>query len=122
MTTAGSNISLQNIDMGIMLDASHAVNSATDIDKVIEQLMHTVIKHSGADTGFLLIRNRADLVTKARYNSGDGVQTVTEYPDADMLPLSTIRYAARLKEPMMFNNPARHSEYSSMFFTNTISL
>ncbi len=110
--------SLQHVDLGMVLEASRAVNSAKDIDQVIEQLMQTVIQNSGADAGYILIRNRADLVMKAVYTMQDGARSVTEYPDADSLPLNTIRYVARVKEPLILNNPTRQTEYSSLpYFT-----
>jgi histidine kinase len=110
--TGSSQGSLQYMDLDLVLEASQAVNSAKDINQVIEQLMQTVIQNSGADTGYILMRNRADLVIKASYNIHDGSRSVTEYPDADRLPLKTIRYVARVKEPFIINNPSRQTEYS----------
>lgn len=112
------SISFENVDLGLVLQTSHAVNSAKDIDHVVEQLMKTVIQNSGADTGYLLIRNRADLVMKAIYTMKDGARSITEYPDADSLPMNTIRYVARVKEPLIINNPAKQTEYSVLqYFT-----
>ncbi len=105
---------LQNADLNLFLETSHAINNAKDIDKVIEKLMQSVIQNSGADHGYILIRNRADLVIKAVYRIKEGAKSTTEYPDANSLPLSTIRYVARVKEPLIINNPAKRSEYSEL--------
>jgi histidine kinase len=107
-------VSLEHIDLSLVLEASQAVNSAKDINQVIEQLMQTVIQNSGADTGYILIRNRADLVIKASYNNHEGAKSLTEYPDADRLPLKSIRYVARVKEPSIINNPSKQTEYSAL--------
>ena len=107
-------VSLENVDVGMILEASHAVNSAKDIDQVVEQLMQTVIQNSGADTGYILIRNRNDLVMKALYTVHDGAKSITEYPDSDSLPLNTIRYISKVKEPLVINSPARQAEYNAL--------
>ncbi|RYY27280.1 MAG: GAF domain-containing protein, partial [Chitinophagaceae bacterium] len=114
-TQVGKHISsLQHIDLSLVLEASQAVNTAKDIDQVIEQLMQTVIQNSGADTGYILTRTRADLVIKASYNTTEGAKSLSEYPDADRLPLKSIRYVARVKEPSIINNPSRQTEYSAL--------
>jgi histidine kinase len=107
---------LQNADLSYILEASHSVNSIKDVDEVVEQLMRTVIQNSGADTGYILIRNRADLVMKASYTIKDGARSITEYPEPNNLPLSVIRYASRLKEPLIINSPAKQNEYSSLAY------
>lgn len=109
---------LQNADMNLFLQTSHAINNAKDNDKVIEQLMQSVIQNSGSDHGYLLIRNRADLVIKAVYSMKEGAKSITEYPDANSLPLNTIRYVVKVKETLIINNPAKQTEYSELpYFT-----
>ena len=105
---------LQNADMNLVLETSNAINNATDIDTVIEKLMQTVIQNSGADSGYILIRNRADLVIKASFNMSEGARSVTEYPDVNNLPLNVVRYVGRVKELMVINNPAKQAEYSEL--------
>lgn len=109
---------LQNADMNLVLETSNAINNATDIDRVIEKLMQTVIQNSGADSGYILIRNRADLVIKASFTMREGAKSVTEYPDVNNLPLNIVRYVGRVKELMVINNPAKQAEYSELpYFT-----
>lgn len=109
---------LQNVEMNVVLQASHAIDNEEDIDKIIEQLMQAVIQNSGADHGYLLIKNRADLVIKALYNPYEGAKPVTEYPSVNTLPLNTVRYVGRVKEPLIINNPAKQAEYSELpYFT-----
>ncbi|HVZ97737.1 MAG TPA: GAF domain-containing protein, partial [Chitinophagaceae bacterium] len=108
------SISMENVDVNLLLQASRTISSVKDVDQVIEQLMLTVIRNSGADTGYLLIRNRADLVVKASYKVSEGVRSITEYIDPETLPLNTIRYVARLKDPLTLNNPARLNEYNTL--------
>ncbi|MGN6248446.1 MAG: adenylate/guanylate cyclase domain-containing protein [Ginsengibacter sp.] len=104
----------QNADMDVVLQASNTINNTRDFDRMIEKLMQTVIQNSGADTGYILIRNRADLLIKASFNLHEGPRSVSEYPDVNMLPLNVIRYAGRVKELLLINNPARQAEYSDL--------
>ncbi len=116
---ANESVSMENVDVSLLLQASRTVSSIKDVDKVIEQLMLTVIRNSGADTGYLLIRNRADLVIKASYKGTEGVRSITEYIDPESLPLNTIRYVGRIKEPLIINNPARLNEYNALPYFNS---
>jgi histidine kinase len=104
----------QNIDMNLVLETSNAINNAKDIDRVIEKLMQTVIQNSGADSGYILIRNRADLVIKASFNMREGAKSIAEYPDVNNVPLNVVRYVSRIKELMVINNPAKQAEYSEL--------
>jgi histidine kinase len=104
----------QNVDMNLVLETSNAINNAKDIDKMIEKLMQTVIQNSGADNGYLLIRNRADLVIKASFNMREGAKSIAEYPDVNMLPLNVVRYVGRIKELLVINNPVKQAEYSEL--------
>ena len=100
-------------DVNTLLQATQAVKSEKDVDKLVEQLMKTIIQYSGADTGYLLVKSKADLVVKAKYSNAAGVQAVTEYADNEMMPMSIVKYVIRLKEPHILNNPAAIAEYSN---------
>jgi predicted ATPase/class 3 adenylate cyclase len=104
----------QNADMNLLLQTSNTINNTKDIDRMIEKLMQTVIQNSGADTGYILIRNRADLLIKALFTMNEGAKSVSEYPDVNVLPLSVIRYVGRVKELLVMNNPARQPEYAEL--------
>ena len=109
---------LQSADVNLFYKTTNAIYNTKNIDKAIEQLMLTVIQNSGANQGCILIKRRADLVIKAFYNSKDGAKSVTQYPDANILPLNIVRYVARIKEPLIINNPDKQPEYSEInYFT-----
>ncbi|MGN6530891.1 MAG: adenylate/guanylate cyclase domain-containing protein, partial [Ginsengibacter sp.] len=109
-----SPASWQNADMNLVLETSNAINTTKDLDRMIEKLMQTVIQNSGADTGYILIRNRADLLIKASFNMREGANSISEYPDVNILPLSVIRYAGRVKELLVINNPAKQADYTEL--------
>jgi class 3 adenylate cyclase len=75
--------------------------------------MKAIIQYSGADNGYLLVKNRANLVVKAKYNSVTGMNVLTEYADNEMLPMSIVKYVIRVKEPLILNQPAQIPEYSN---------
>ena len=104
---------LGGMDLNLVLQASQALKSEKDIDSLVEQLMKVIIRFSGANSGYLLVKNRSGLMVKAHYSSSTGVQAVTEDADNDMMPMSIIKYVIRLKEPVILNQPAQIPEYSS---------
>jgi len=104
----------QNTDMNLVLQTSNTINNTKDIDRMIEKLMQTVIQNSGADTGYILTRNRADLLIKASFTVTEGARSVSDHPDVNILPLNVIRYAGRMKELLVINNPARQAEYCEL--------
>lgn len=114
---------LQSADVNLLIKTTYALNNTKDIDEMIEQLMLTVIQNSGANRGYILIRRRADLVIKAYYNQKDGVKSITEYPDTNILPLNIVKYVAKVKEPLIINNPDKQPEYSDIgYFTRHMPL
>ncbi len=104
----------QDADMNLVLQTSNTINNTKDIDRMIEQLMQTVIQNSGADTGYILIRNRADLLIKASFTADEGAKSLSEYPDVNRLPLNVIRFVVRVKELLIINNPAKQAEYCDL--------
>jgi histidine kinase len=111
-TTAATDI-VAGMDLNVMLQANRAVTSEKDIDNLVVQLMKAIIQYSGADNGFLLVKNRAELIVKAKYNTTSQVQAVTEYADQDMMPLNIVNYVMRIKEPLILNQPSQIPEYSN---------
>ena len=110
--TIAESTALESPDLALILQTAQSVKSESDIDRLIEQLLNSLVQAAGADRAFLLIRTHADLVLKARFS--DGVATsVTAYPNGSDLPLTLIRYVVRLKEPLISNNPAKSPEYSA---------
>jgi histidine kinase len=101
------------MDLNLILQANRAVKSEKDIDSLVAQLMKAIIQYSGADNGYLLVKNRSDLVVKANYTTTDGVKTLAEYADNEMMPMSIVKYVIRLKEPLILNHPAQIPEYSN---------
>lgn len=104
----------ESTDMNLVLETANAINNTKDIDGVIEKLMQTIIQNSGADTGYILIRNRADLIIKSSFSVRDGAKSISEYPGVNDLPLNVIRYVGRVKELLVINNPARQAEYAEL--------
>ncbi len=101
-----------SMDLNLVLQAITVVKSEKDIDSLVEQLMKLIIQYSGANNGYLLVKNRAVLIVKARYSTAKGVETMTEFMDNDMLPVNLINYVIRVKQPLILNQPANIPEYS----------
>lgn len=109
-----SNVSVvAGMDLNLILQANRAVKSEKDIDSLVAQLMKSIIQYSGADSGYLVVKNRSDLIVKARYSSTTGMETLAEYADHEMMPMSIVKLVIRLKEPLILNQPAQVPEYSN---------
>jgi predicted ATPase/class 3 adenylate cyclase len=115
----GTASTMEGMDLNVIMQANRAVTNEKDIDSLVEQLMKSIIQYSGADNGYLLVKNRSELIIKAKYNSVVGVNAVTEYADNEVMPLNLVNYVTRLKEPLILNNAAQIPEYSnSKYFEN----
>jgi class 3 adenylate cyclase len=101
------------MDLNLVLQANQAVKNAKDIDSLLVQLMNVIIKYSSADKGCLLVKNKSELMVTARYTVASGAESITEYADNEMLPLSIIKYVIRLKKLLILNNPSQIAEYSA---------
>jgi class 3 adenylate cyclase len=107
------------MDLSLIMKATQAVKSEKDIDSLVEQLMKVIIQYSSADKGSLLVKNRTELIVKARYSSNVGVEAVAEEADSEHLPLNIIKYVMRVKTYLILNNPSQTPEYSTTrYFTN----
>lgn len=107
------------MDLNLVLQANQAVKSAKDVDSLIVQLMNVIIKYSNADNGYLLVKNKSELIITAGYTIASGAESLTEYPDNEILPLSIIKYVIRLKKLLILNNPSQIAEYSNnRYFKN----
>jgi histidine kinase len=102
------------IDLNLILQANRAIDSEKDIDQLIGQLMNAIIQYSGADRGFLIVKNELELVIKATYNTTIGTGVVNEYADNDNLPMNIIKYVSRAKEPLIINQPSFTANYGNI--------
>jgi predicted ATPase/class 3 adenylate cyclase len=110
---------ISSADLNFLFQANKAVKSEKDIDSLVEQLMDVIIKYSSADHGYLLVKNNAELVLKAKYDSASGATSITEFADSKLLPLNIIKYVIRTKKMLILNNPAHLPEYMGVrYFGN----
>lgn len=111
-TDVQRNALVAGMDLNLVMQANQAIKSMKDIDRLIGQLMDVIIKYSGADTGYLLINSKSELMVTGKYSVEKGFEPRSEYADDTTLPLSIIRYVTRLKKMQILNNPAQDAEYS----------
>lgn len=101
------------LELNLILQANKAVESEKDVDNLVTQLMNAIIQYSSADTGYLIVKNNAELIIKANYTANEGTAILNEYADNENLPLNIIKYVIRMKEAFMLNNPAQLPEYGN---------
>jgi class 3 adenylate cyclase len=100
------------MDLNLVLQSNQAIKSTKDVDALLEQLMNLIIKYSGADKGYLILANKSELMVTAKYSTGDGAVSCSEYVDHTTVPLSLIKYVLRAKKRQILNSPAQIPEYS----------
>jgi PAS domain S-box-containing protein len=121
--TSISNGNSESIDLAAVIKASQAISSEIDLDKLLEQLMKTVIENAGAQTGFLLLPvgnlEQGDLcwIVAAEGIVADGEITIGRQVPVDatqisMLSTSIVNYVARTRESVILNDATNRGQFT----------
>jgi predicted ATPase/signal transduction histidine kinase len=99
--------SVEQLDLGTVLKASHAVAGEIVLEKLIETLMVIALEHAGAERGLLILPHGKELRIAAEARTGaDGVEV--QLQDALVtpsdLPDSLLRYAIRTHESVILDD------------------
>jgi predicted ATPase/GAF domain-containing protein/ABC-type transporter Mla MlaB component len=96
-----------DLDVEAMIGAAQAIATETQLDKVLDQLMRSVLIHAGAQRGFLLVPEGDQLIIVASMQTGpDAVRVGLSMPlEADAeLATTVVRYVARSHETVVLDN------------------
>jgi PAS domain S-box-containing protein len=121
--TSISNGNSESLDLAAVIKASQAISSEIDLDKLLEQLMKTVIENAGAQTGFLLLPvgnlEQGDLgwIVAAEGIATDGEITIGRQVPVDatqisMLSTSIVNYVARTRESVILNDATNRGQFT----------
>jgi signal transduction histidine kinase len=99
--------SVEQLDLGTVMKASHAVSGEIMLEKLIETLLVIAVEHTGAERGLLILSHREGLrIAAEARTSRDGVEV--ELPDAlvtpSALPDSLLHYVIRTQESMILDD------------------
>jgi PAS domain S-box-containing protein len=99
--------SVEQLDFGTVMKASHAVAGEIVLEKLIETLMVIALEHAGAERGLLILPHGEELRIAAEARTGrDGVEV--QLQDALVtpsdLPDSLLRYVIRTQESVILDD------------------
>jgi PAS domain S-box-containing protein len=99
--------SVEQLDLGTVVKASHAVAGEIVLEKLIETLMVIALEHAGAERGLLILPDGKELRIAAQARTGrdrvevqlqDALVTPSDLPD------SLLRYVIRTKESVILDD------------------
>ncbi|HSZ76504.1 MAG TPA: AAA family ATPase [Chthoniobacterales bacterium] len=104
-TTIGTSV--EQLDLGAVMKASHAVSGEIVLEKLIKTLMVIALEHAGAERGFLILSHGEELQVAAE--AGTGREEVEVYLQqapitAADLPDSLLRYVMRTQESVILDD------------------
>jgi PAS domain S-box-containing protein len=113
--TATIGTSVEQLDLGTVMKASHAVSGEIVLEKLIETLLVIAVEHAGAERGLLILTHGEELRIAAEAKTGrDGVEV--ELQDAlvtpSALPDSLLHYAIRAQESVILDDAATQKHFS----------
>ena len=107
--------SVEQLDLGTVVKASHAVAGEIVLEKLIETLMVIALEHAGAERGLLILPHGEELRIAAEARTGrDGVEV--QLQDALVtpsdLPDSLLRYVIRTQESVILDDASVQNLFS----------
>jgi signal transduction histidine kinase len=104
-TTIGTPV--EQLDLGTVMKASHAVSSEIVLEKLIKTLMEIAVEHGGAERGFLILPRGEENRIEAKAKTGHGKVEVSVRQSPvtpSELPVSLLRYVIRTQESVILDD------------------
>lgn len=109
--TLGSEV--QHLDMAAVVTMSQAVSGEIVLDRLVERLMTTVVEHSGAVRGLLLLAKRAEMRIVAEAMTTDEGVVVRLEGFERKLPETILSYVTRTQEVVLLDDARSADLFSS---------
>lgn len=107
------------LEISSIMKLSTAISKESSFEELLERLIKIVIEQSGADFGYLLLKENNELVIKAEYIAEiNKVTLITKKPLPEFVPLSVIRYVSRCKESLILQNTFDDNGFSNDPYIN----
>jgi PAS domain S-box-containing protein len=107
---------VEQLDVGTVVKASHAVSGEIEIGKLIETLMRIAVEHAGAERGLLIIIRNDEPRIEAEARSGRGTVEVTLRQAAvtrSELPESVLHTVIRTRESVILDDASIQNPFSA---------
>ncbi|MEC4807370.1 MAG: ATP-binding protein [Jaaginema sp. PMC 1080.18] len=118
--TSGTVTSTSNIadalDLAAVLNASQAISSEIERDRLISTLLTTVMQMSGASQCVLMLQNESDLTVQAQAKLTELGEIETQVllhspvPLSDIVPISLVNTVKRNLEPAVITDATEHPQ------------
>lgn len=124
---ASSNVPAapRELDMAVVIRASHALSGEILLSRVIEMLMTIALEHAGAERGVLLRRHGDRIEVEAHAStSADGVSVVVCRQDVEprRLPVALLQTVLRTRERVIIDDAQRmHGFPGDLYFREPVA-
>ena len=112
-TTIGTSV--EQLDLGTVMKASHAVSGEIVLEKLIKTLMAIAVEHAGAERGLLILLHGEELRVAAEARTGSDqveVQLEGALVTPSDLPDSLLRYVVRTQESVILDDTSIQNLFS----------
>jgi hypothetical protein len=112
-TTMGTSV--EQLDLGTVMKASHAVAGEIVLEDLIQTLMAIALEHAGAERGLLILPHSEELLIAAEAmtgSSGIDVKLRDAFVTPSDLPDSLLRYVIRAHENVILDDASVQNLFS----------
>jgi PAS domain S-box-containing protein len=112
-TTIGTSV--EQLDLGTVIKASHAVSSEIVLEKLIKTLMMIALEHAGAERSLLILPHGKELrIAAEARTSRDGVEVQLQdaLVTSSDLPDSLLHYVIRTQESVILDDASTQNLFS----------
>src|SRR6202162_5942502 len=113
--TATIDTSVEQLDLGTVMKASHAVAGEIVLEKLIKTLMMIALEHAGAERGLLILPHGEELRIAAEARTGrDGVEVQLQQVSVthSALPDALLHYVIRTEESVILDEASTQNQFS----------
>ncbi len=114
ISSASRSLTSTNLDLDTVLKASNALTGEIVLERLLGAILSIVLENAGADRGALLLQTDAGLRLQARAWPGQ-TRVLQDRPldDCEELPLSVLRYAARVRRMVLEDDAVQAGRFAS---------
>jgi PAS domain S-box-containing protein len=113
--TATIGTSVEQLDLGTVMKAAHAVSGEIVLEKLIKTLLVIAVEHAGAERGLLILSHGEELRTVAEARtSRDGVEVELQHAFVlpSNIPDSLLHYVIRTQESVILDDASAQNLFS----------
>ena len=117
-TESTANTNTEMLDLTSVIKASQALASEIQLERLLAELMQTVIENAGAQQGFLLLEEDGRWVIQAEGNAdrvdvlrSQAIDSTDDDNQTPILPIAIVNYVLRTQEDVVLNNATTAQQF-----------